>query len=530
VQRAADYPPTTVGIRSGMAPKSGYLERETKLSATLGFDVPDLRGTAGRTERLPEEDLHSRYFDTPDLRLWSRGITLRHRTGDLSGPGTWTLKLPEHQHGATFERSELSWPGEASPVPGEALNILKGIIRRSTLGLIAELKTTRRRLKLQEPDGTAWGELDDDIVTVAGGPRDGVRFRQIEVEVEPDHPQVAKAVLTALRAAGAQSDAEPKLARALGVTARSRRAARPAPTSHRAPLGDVLRRSIGDGLDRILDHDYRMRLDAVLSPRDVHQSRVATRRLRSNLKTFRSVLDPVWLGHTRAELRWLGEALGRVRDCDVLASELDGGNGDPPDEAAGDAELRAILGAQRDAFSGELVTVLSRDRYLNLLDRLHAAAEMPPFLDHEKMAHGRAAGAGVPARRVLPDLVDLEWRALRRKLRKLGRGPTDHELHRARIRAKQLRYAAEAAAPIIGQRARRTAAAAEALQTVLGEHHDAVGAEAWLRRQAGGGSHRQAFRAGQLTVVEQQRQQRIRRQWPAAAEPLTKKRDRHWRR
>ena len=70
------------GYQSGMAPKSGYLERETKLSATLGFDLPDLRDAAGRTEWLADEDLRSRYFDTPDLRLWSRGITLRHRTGE----------------------------------------------------------------------------------------------------------------------------------------------------------------------------------------------------------------------------------------------------------------------------------------------------------------------------------------------------------------------------------------------------------------------------------------------------------------
>ena len=84
------------------------------------------------------------------------------------------------------------------------MSILKGIVRRSPLGPVAELKTTRRRLKLQESDGSVWGELDDDIVTVAGGPRDGVRFRQIEVEVQRDHPQVAQSGGDCLRAAGAR--------------------------------------------------------------------------------------------------------------------------------------------------------------------------------------------------------------------------------------------------------------------------------------------------------------------------------------
>src|ERR1700722_1121544 len=87
--------PGPVGITSQMTSKSGYLERETKFSATLGFDPPDLRDIAGRTERLPDEDLRTRYFDTPQLRLWSRRITFRHRAGEATG--IWMMKLPERQ-------------------------------------------------------------------------------------------------------------------------------------------------------------------------------------------------------------------------------------------------------------------------------------------------------------------------------------------------------------------------------------------------------------------------------------------------
>jgi hypothetical protein len=58
---------TTVGIEGEMALKSGNLERATKLSVTLEFGVPDWRDVAGRTERLADEELHSRYFDTPDF-------------------------------------------------------------------------------------------------------------------------------------------------------------------------------------------------------------------------------------------------------------------------------------------------------------------------------------------------------------------------------------------------------------------------------------------------------------------------------
>ena len=91
----------------------------------------------------------------------------------------------------------------------------------------------------------------------------------------------------------------------------------------RATVGDVIRSSIANGYERLLDHDYRLRLRPGDPPEHaVHQARVATRRLRSDLKTFGPFLDPVWLRHTTAELKWLGNRLGQVRDADVLAQRL----------------------------------------------------------------------------------------------------------------------------------------------------------------------------------------------------------------
>ena len=69
-----------------MAPRAGYLERATELSATMAFDSPDLRDTAGRTERLADQDLLCSYFDTLDLWLWSTGITLPHRRANCWAP------------------------------------------------------------------------------------------------------------------------------------------------------------------------------------------------------------------------------------------------------------------------------------------------------------------------------------------------------------------------------------------------------------------------------------------------------------
>ena len=57
-------------------------------------------------------------------------------------------------------------------------------------------------------------------------------------------------------------------------------------------------------------------------PEDVHQARVATRRLRSDLRTFGDFVYEEWATSLRAELRWLGAELGEVRDAEVLLARL----------------------------------------------------------------------------------------------------------------------------------------------------------------------------------------------------------------
>jgi CHAD domain-containing protein len=117
------------------------------------------------------------------------------------------------------------------------------------------------------------------------------------------------------------------------------------------------------------------------------------------------------------------------------------------------------------------------------------------------------------ARDVFPALVRSQWKTLRRRVRKAGRHPSEHQLHRIRIASKQLRYAAEAATRVAGKAARRTANRAEDLQTILGEHHEAVAAEQWLDRTAGDGSGYAGFAAGLLAATERRRQDRLRHRW-----------------
>jgi CHAD domain-containing protein len=521
-----------------MAPETENLEREMKFAVDAGFELPNLSAIADSTVRLPQQTLNTAYFDTPDLRLWARGLTLRHREGEDRDSGKWTMKLPEGGTEHTVDRTELSWSGIREEVPGEATRILCGIVRRSMLGRIVVLESLRRRVVLQNSEGTDLGEIDDDLVTVAHGTEKGLSFRQIEFEfggdlTPEDHDVLVHAVLKKLRKAGAHPETEQKFAKALGSATASTATRKELQDriGRRASLEDIVRLAITDGLERVLDYDYLLRLDTEDPPvRAVHQARVACRRLRSDLKTYGPLLDPTWLEFTTTELRWIGARLGEIRDVDVLADRLGLGREDTGPGVDGSGHLRAALASQRRTASATLAEDMESARYVNLLDRLHAAALVPPFSSGKLRVPGRRRRVRTNdrAREVLPALVEAPWKKLRRRVRKAGAHPSDHELHRIRIAAKQLRYASEAASPVMGDAAVRTAARAEALQTVLGDHHDAVAAEEWLRRAAVDGSGMAGFAAGLRAAHERELQRTLRKEWGEVWSSLSSKKGTRW--
>ena len=226
--------------------------------------------------------------------------------------------------------------------------------------------------------------------------------------------------------------------------------------------------------------------------------RVATRRLRAFLRVARPLLDRRWAEPLRRELGWLGDALGPVRDLDVLLAGL---AGETP--TLGSADRRAFrslhtrLVQERQRVRGALLEALESPRYLRLLERMEAAARAP-----------RLTGADAS----LPALAAREWRKLRRAAARLPATPSDATLHALRIRGKRARYAAELAEPAVGRRATRFLRTAAALQDLLGAHQDAVVTEATLRRLAQTtASRRAAFVAGRLAERQRQRAAAVRR-------------------
>jgi CHAD domain-containing protein len=81
-------------------------------------------------------------------------------------------------------------------------------------------------------------------------------------------------------------------------------------------------------------------------------------------------------------------------------------------------------------------------------------------------------------------MLHRSWHDLRGVARKARKDPSDAHLHQLRIRLKDLRYGAETVALVEGGPARKTAKAAEQLQSKLGDLHDAVFSIAWLESVA----------------------------------------------
>jgi CHAD domain-containing protein len=282
-------------------------------------------------------------------------------------------------------------------------------------------------------------------------------------------------------------------------------------------VSEVVRGAISHSYERLVLHETDLRIGD--DPESVHQARVATRRLRSDLRTFEEFVDAQWAADARAELRWLGSELGAVRDIEVQRDRLrDHAARLPPAEAEAARRVVRRLDADRAAARFDLVVTLNLARYNELRATLASAASSPPFTP---AATARGSDALAP-------VVRSRWKKLRRTVDKLGDNPADEALHACRVRAKQCRYAAEACEPAFGKPARRLARATARVQDVLGEHHDAVVAGAWLAKTAHECSPAEAYAVGMLAQIEREAASASRAEFPAVWRRADTERVRGW--
>jgi CHAD domain-containing protein len=442
-------------------------ETEAKYDAPVGAALPRLDGlpqVAG-TSGPAEEQLEAEYYDTDDLRLIRAGITLRRRRGgDDAG---WHLKLPV---GADTRREiRLPLGEDGRPVPDQLAELVRVHTRGEPLRPLARMRTSRRRLTLLGQAGESLAEVAADHISAQtlGQTTTVSRWHEVEVELTGGDRKLLRAADDLLRRGGLRpAGRAAKLERALGGQLPERE--QPAPLTSSSPAGQVVLAYLRTHADRLKSLDPMVRRDEADA---VHQMRVATRRLRSTLRSFGHVIRRDGTRRLAAELKWLGAVLGQARDNEVLAGHLQALLSQAPGELVlgpVQARVQGHFAPRRADARTALLETLDSPRYFSLLDNLDKLLAEPPLTPQ----------AARPAADVLPAAARRPYSQVRRRMRQARRTPvgqpTDAALHQARKAARRARYATEAMTPAIGKKARRFARQMKQVQSVLGDHQDAV--------------------------------------------------------
>lgn len=434
----------------------------------------DFAGLVAGARAVDTEELEAVYYDTAGLALAAHMVTLRRRTGgDDAG---WHLKAPAAKADTRTELRLPLTPAAEGPPP-ELRTRVAALTRGRALDPVVRLRTARRRTLLQDVRGRTLAEVAYDRVAakvLATGRK--TAWSEVEVELgEGAGPELLDAVEDRLAAAGLHRSAAPsKLSRALGGLLV---APPPPPPSVPGTAGETVTGYLHRQLAALLALDPAVRTG---EPDSVHRMRVATRRARSALKSFRRELDRSVTDPVGEELKWLAAELGAERDREVLAARLAArfAELEPP---LATAAVRARLEEQTAAPATARRSVrdaLESPRYFALLDALESLTAAPP----------ERPKADRPAERAARRTVRRDLARVRRRVEAadgLEPGPRlDAALHAARKAAKRARYGAEAVGPVLGKPAKAHRKRVKRLQKLLGEHQDGVLAREALERAA----------------------------------------------
>jgi CHAD domain-containing protein len=471
------------------------------------------------------------YLDTEDQRFSRAGFALRVRRLGRRRGAEATLKAIDSTatkvSGLRSRREVSEQLDDADPAllaraGGPVGQRVRAVAGRKPLLPLFEVRTRREVLKLQA-NGSADGEiaLDETAIRPANG-SPTARFQRVEIEIPESSLPAVEAFVTELRAhcalqpaglskyeAGLLSAGIPRpAAERFGPTEVG-----PGMTIREVALA-VLRRHFS----AMLAKEPGTRLGDDIE--ELHDMRVASRRLRAALALFEDVLPETILG-LKDELAWIGGQLGAVRDLDVQLEQLESWiDAAAPEDRDPLEALRSVLEAQRADARGEMLDALESRRYDSLVRRCGRTL---------RARHAtRSGAASLPALAVAPDLIDARWTAVRKASKHLGRSATASDYHRLRIRCKRFRYALEFLTDVYAGRARPVLKRLVALQDVLGLHQDAVVAIERLRAlTAQRGSElgpETIFAMGEIAERYRQSVVELRKEVPPAYEGVSGKR------
>ena len=419
--------------------------------------------------------LFAMYFDTPDCDLAKHGMALRLRRSGR----TWKQALKSGASGEGGLHSRDEWEFER---PDASIDL--ALFAHTPLAKLPDAGNLHRQLRevfrvqvkrttweLEVAPGTRVEvALDSGEVANASG-REPVSEVEIEI-LEGETPELFDFAGRLVEAAPLRPSSVTKAERGYRLARREK----PAPVKSRAPAldaamspGEAAQAALAAGLSQLQANEAGAL--ATSDPEYLHQMRVATRRLRSALRAFRSVLDPAFVRAADSGLRAIAQETGAARDWDVLATQT----------------LPAVLAAYGD--EGVSRTILARVAVKRraareaMRDALRSTSYARSVLVIARWLAQPQAAAGSSA-----NLAAFASRAVARRHRKLlarARHPARLDAaarHKVRIEAKRVRYIVEGFAPLYPKKPVRAYLKALAqIQEDLGEANDAVVATAYLQ-------------------------------------------------
>jgi CHAD domain-containing protein len=495
------------------------------------FDAVDVRPVArwldawaesnqGSLSRTPAVRIQDSYLDTDDWRLFRAGYSLRVRKRGGSFEATLKALPTEGSLRRRVEITEALPDGEGrSPLEaaGAVGRRVRDVCGSRPLHLLCEVKTSRRPYLVQVGEARAEVVLDETTIPVEDGARP-VRLRRVEVEVSEGSAEDLAAFVRELEAgAGLRPATLTKFEAGLlsnGLSAPALPDLGQTDADASQTLGEVAFAALRRHFQTFLRSEpgTRMGDDA----EELHDMRVASRRIRAALSIFREAL-PARSERLRQELGWIADGLGAVRDLDVQLERVEGWTHQIPAEGEGGSEIVAALQEARGSARDELLRILDCARYARFVESFRVMLRRGPLRAQPL--------AWRPVTAEAPGLVQKRRRAVRAKLAGLRHaGDKAPALHAVRIRCKRLRYLLEFLGEVYPQEIPDVTAGLVKAQDLLGVYQDSIVGGGRLRDLAMATedplSPAAVFLLGRFTERYQEQGRRAVRRFSTGASPV----------
>jgi triphosphatase len=415
------------------------------------------------------KELKDTYYDTEDWRFYRAGYALRVRREGKSVEATMKALVPAED--GVRRRREISEPLKSGGMKslrrarGPVGERLRGLAGARDLRPLFENRTRRRVFELR-PEGDAddsCGEVALDESEISAKGESSARFSRVEVEVGPgDGGDRVEGLVKSLRGSlGLRPTETSKFGTGLAVAGLTPAGAPDlGPTGVDASMtaGEVAFAVLRRHFSIMLDHEPGVRLGE--DPEDLHDMRVATRRLRATLKLYASFL-PKRAERFERDLKWLAGSLGDVRDLDVhlehLAQEAPGWDEEVLERVS------AALEERRDEARRRMMETLDAARYERLVSGLSGMVR-----------RGRSPDEPPPILEAAPELVGRQYKKVRKAAKRLEAGSPPEDFHDLRKKGKRLRYAVEPLQEIYGKPAKKLVDLLKEMQDDLGGLQDLI--------------------------------------------------------